>query len=99
MIEIYYIEDDQNIAAVVKDYLEQKGYQVSVYATIAGAKEALRKHVPGLVLVDWNMPDGQGDALCRFIRSNWNDLPLIFLTVRDDSRDCLLYTSFCPIFK
>ncbi len=60
-----------------------------MYATIAGAKEALRKHVPGLVLVDWNMPDGQGDALCRFIRSNWNDLPLIFLTVRDDSRDVI----------
>lgn len=87
MIEIYYIEDDQNIAEVVKDYLEQKGYQVFVFTTIAGAKEALGKHVPALVLVDWNMPDGQGDTLCRFIRSSWNELPVIFITVRDDSRD------------
>ncbi|MBU9735114.1 response regulator transcription factor [Diplocloster agilis] len=89
MIEIYYIEDDRNIAAVVRDYLEQKGFGVSVYATIASAKEAFQKRVPGLVLVDWNMPDGQGDAFCRFIRSHWNDLPLIFLTVRDDSRDVI----------
>ena len=33
------------------------------------------------------MPDGQGDRFCRGVRSEWKQLPLIFLTVRDDAKD------------
>ena len=33
------------------------------------------------------MPDGHGDRLCRWIRSRWKDLPIIFLTVRSDASD------------
>ncbi|MGN6712878.1 response regulator transcription factor [Anaerocolumna jejuensis] len=87
MIEIYYIEDDENIAQAVKEYLEQKNCIVSVFSTIAGARVALQNHIPGIVLVDWNMPDGQGDMLCQWIRSKWKELPIVFLTVRDDTRD------------
>lgn len=87
MMELYYIEDDEHISQVVKEYLEQRGYRVFTYATIADARQALKNHIPSLVLVDWNMPDGRGDMLCRWIRSNWKDLPIIFLTVRSDSQD------------
>ena len=87
MIELYYIEDDENISQVVKEYFEQRGYRVSIYATIADARQALKNHIPAIVLVDWNMPDGRGDMLCRWIRSNWKELPIIFLTVRSDSQD------------
>lgn len=87
MIELYYIEDDENIAQAVKEFFEQRGYRVSIYATIADARQALKNHIPSIVLVDWNMPDGRGDMLCRWIRSNWKDLPIIFLTVRGDSHD------------
>ncbi len=45
------------------------------------------KHVPTLVLLDWNMPDGHGEDLCRWIRRNWKELPVIFLTVRGDCAD------------
>ena len=86
-MDIYYVEDDENIACTVKEYLAQRGYRVSVFPTISAAKQALEGRVPALVLVDWNMPDGNGDALCRWIRSHRKELPVIFLTVRDDSRD------------
>lgn len=33
------------------------------------------------------MPDGNGNMLCQWIRSIWKELPIIFLTVRSDSRD------------
>lgn len=33
------------------------------------------------------MPDGAGDALCRWIRNRWKELPVIFLTVRGDTQD------------
>lgn len=89
MTDIYYVEDDKNIAQTVKLYLEQKHFKVSVFHTIADARQALQNRIPMLVLVDWNMPDGHGDTLCRYIRMNWSQLPVIFLTVRGDSRDII----------
>lgn len=87
MTTIYYIEDDENIARLVSEYLNQQGCGVSIFPTIAGAREAFAGKLPTLALVDWNMPDGKGSVLCRFIRANWKELPVIFLTVRGDSRD------------
>lgn len=87
MIELYYAEDDPAIAENVKEYLEQKGLKVTICNTIAQMKQSLKTHVPAIVLLDWNMPDGHGDSLCGWIRRNWNELPIIFLTVRGDSHD------------
>lgn len=89
MTEIYYVEDDKNIAQTVKSYLEQKNCRVVLYHTIAKARQALQLHAPDLMLIDWNMPDGQGDGFCRWIRAKWTELPIIFLTVRDDTRDII----------
>ena len=87
MIDLYYIEDDPNIAFIVKEYLEQKNLKVTICVTLAQARQALKEHVPTLVLLDWNMPDGHGDSLCRWIRRNRKELPIIFLTVRGDCTD------------
>lgn len=87
MIELYYAEDDAHIAGIVKEYLEQKHIQVTICETLAAVRQALKAHVPTIVLLDWNMPDGHGDGLCQWIRSTWKELPVIFLTVRGDSRD------------
>lgn len=87
MADLFYIEDDPNIAGIVKEYLEQKGFKVTVCATLAQAGQALKMHVPALILLDQNMPDGHGESLCQWIRSNWKELPVIFLTVRGDSAD------------
>ena len=89
MIEIYYIEDDENIATAVKAYLSQKGYAVSIFGTLESGKKALEHHIPSLALIDWNMPDGEGNSFCRWIRSRWKELPVIFLTVRDDTCDII----------
>lgn len=87
MIELYYVEDDAHIAGIVKEYLEQKNIHVTICGTLAAVRQALRLRVPTIVLLDWNMPDGHGDGLCQWIRSTWKELPIIFLTVRSDSRD------------
>lgn len=87
MIDVYYIEDDETIADSVREYLQNKGYRVTTFSTIGAARRALSERVPGIVLVDWNMPDGRGDGLCREIRAKWRELPVIFLTVRGDTRD------------
>ena len=87
MADLYYVEDDPHIAAAVKEYLEDKGFRVTICATLEKAKQALRECVPSLVLLDWNMPDGHGEGLCRWIRGSWPELPIIFLTVRGDCAD------------
>ena len=87
MVDLYYIEDDSDIAYAVKEYLEQRNFKVTICVTLAQARQILREHVPTFVLLDWNMPDGHGDSLCQWIRSNWKELPIIFLTVRGDSTD------------
>lgn len=87
MKELYYIEDDPNIAREVGAYLEQRGLRMTRCATLEEARRRLGEAVPSCVLLDWNMPDGRGDGLCRWIRARWKDLPVIFLTVRGDSAD------------
>ncbi len=87
MIDVYYAEDDESIAQAVKEYLEQQDCKVTIFRTVADVRQALKNHIPTILLVDWNMPDGQGNELCQWIRFRWNNLPLIFLTVRGDSHD------------
>lgn len=87
MIEVYYVEDDESIAKSVRDYLEQVGCRVIIFDTVFAAKQALIRQRPNLALIDWNMPDGQGDDLCQWVRSKWAELPIIFLTARGDSHD------------
>lgn len=87
MIELFYVEDDPQIADTVKGYLEQKGIEVRICSTLEQARKTLETQIPSLVLLDWNMPDGAGDALCRWIRNRWKELPVIFLTVRGDTQD------------
>lgn len=89
MTEIYYIEDDEDIAMTVKEYLSRKGYAVYIFKTLENGKKALERHIPNIALIDWNMPDGEGKNLCRWIRSKWKELPVIFLTVRNDSHDII----------
>lgn len=87
MIDVYYVEDDEAIAGAVKEYLEQRECRVTVFGAIAKARQELRRYTPGILLVDWNMPDGQGKELCQWIRLQQMDVPVIFLTVRGETCD------------
>lgn len=60
---------------------------MKVLRTLADARQVLRDRLPSVILVDWNMPDREGDSFCQWIRTRWKELPIIFLTVRGDSRD------------
>ena len=59
MIEVYYAEDDEIIGKSVKEYLEQQNCKVTVFGSIADIRKALLNHLPTVILLDWNMPDGR----------------------------------------
>ena len=79
MIELYYAEDDPDIARNVKEYLEQKGLKVTIYNTLAQIRQALKIHVPTIVLLDWNMPDGHGMPCVNGFEADGRNYPLFFL--------------------
>lgn len=87
MTDLYYVEDDPHIALAVKEYLASRRINVTLCATLAQARLKLEERIPACVLLDWHMPDGHADGLCRWIRGRWRELPVIFLTVRGDSAD------------
>lgn len=94
MIDIYYVEEDEDISHAVREFLARDGYRVWVFPTLSEIKQALCCMLPSLVLVDWNMPEGDGRFLCQWIRQTWSELPVIFITVRGDPRDGYIVKPF-----
>lgn len=86
-LPLYYIEDDPALAGAVQEYLCARGFAVRVLGTAGAARAALLERQPAAVLLDWNLPDGGGDDLCRWLRARWPKLPVLFLTVRGDAAD------------
>lgn len=84
---IYLVEDDETIVFGIKSYLSQKNFVIYSAASASEAKMSMEQKLPSLVILDWNLKDGSGDVLCRWIREKWNDLPVIFLTVRGDTKN------------
>lgn len=87
MKNIFYIEDDIDIAKSVKTYLESKGFMVSVFSDISTVKNNISKMMPALCLIDINLSDGNGKDLCQWIRKSYPDLPVIFITVKNETDD------------
>lgn len=75
------------ICGGVKVFLEGKGYRADCAYNITEADEALKKAY-SLVILDCNLPDGDGIELCRQIRRQGNT-PVIFLTARDMEKDMI----------
>jgi DNA-binding response OmpR family regulator len=83
---ILLVEDEADIAALVRAYLERDGFRV-VWATrgTEGLQELERNDVR-LAILDLQLPDTDGFDLCRAIRSS-SRLPVVMLTARDEEVD------------
>ena len=81
---ILVVEDDQDIAELVRFNLEQEGFGVTTAADGEGALEALRKDGPALVILDLMLPGMTGLEVCRRIRSDQATaaLPIMMLTAK-----------------
>lgn len=83
MDKILIIEDDETIKIGLKYYLEQESFEVILATTTEEAKEQVKKHMDtSLILLDVNLPDGDGFSLFKEIKAI-KDIPIIFLTAND----------------
>ena len=85
MAVILLLEDDETISYGICAGLMKKGHQVLCCESLEKAREAFSPEVE-LALLDWNLPDGSGYRFCRELKEI-RDIPIIFLTVRDDPQD------------
>jgi DNA-binding response OmpR family regulator len=93
MKRIALIEDDADIAYTIRLNLrKEKRYQVEHYVSGLAALAALQEKPFDLVILDLNLPDIDGLALCRELRraDETRRVPIIMLTARVEERDKLL---------
>ena len=86
MPTIALVDDDRNILTSVGMALENEGYSVQKYSDGATALQGLQDSPPDMAVFDIKMPRMDGMELLRRIRQK-SDLPVIFLTSKDDEID------------
>ncbi len=89
MYKIILIEDDLDIAELVKDFFDRrKESEVTIASDGQTGEEMLYEEQFDLVLLDVMMPEIDGYTVCSDIRAN-SDIPIIFLTARGQMDDVL----------
>jgi two-component system, OmpR family, response regulator len=84
---ILVVDDEPNIADLLSAALTFEGYQVGIAATGAEALEQVRTFRPNLVMLDVMLPDFDGNEVCRRMRNQGEQMPIVFLTARDTTQD------------
>ena len=87
MSQILVVEDDLALSAGLCFELDMCGYVTVAAYNCQKAREALRGGRFDLVLLDVNLPDGNGFDLCREVKAAAPALPVIFLTANDLEQD------------
>jgi DNA-binding response OmpR family regulator len=88
-MHILIVEDEKGIVDFLKQGLEEENYTISTaFNGAEGLKKALELPVD-LVLLDWMLPKMQGIEVCKNIRLEKNNLPIIFLTAKDTVQETI----------
>jgi DNA-binding response OmpR family regulator len=83
---ILIVEDDEQIAELMRDFLEAEGFQVRQAGSGLETSEQLARGCPDLVLLDVMLPDESGFEICRRLRRD-SSVPVLFLSARDSDAD------------
>jgi two-component system, OmpR family, response regulator MprA len=80
------VEDDEEIADVLRRSLRQEGHEVRTSTDGEEAIDAAREFQPDLVVLDLGLPKLDGVEVCRRLRAA-SDVPILILTARSDTED------------
>ena len=86
-MNILLVEDEVSLAMIVKDALEEEGYEVTIARDgLEGLEQYFREH-PALIIADVMMPEVDGFEMVRRIRRMDKEVPVLFLSARSSVDD------------
>ena len=87
---ILVVEDEEKLAGLLRDYLAQEGYEVSVLHRGDEVEAWMRSHGADLILLDLMLPGKNGLEVCKALRAADLPVSIIMVTARVDEIDRLL---------
>ncbi len=87
--KILVVDDEPQIAKVLKAYLEKAGYQVFTAADGTSAVTTFQREKPDFMILDLNLPGMDGLEVCKVVRHDSN-IPILMLTARVEEADRLI---------
>jgi two-component system, OmpR family, response regulator len=87
--KVLVVDDEPNIRELVEVALKFHGCAVCVSASGKDALHQAEVYEPDLMILDVMLPDMDGFEVCRTLRNEGNDVPVIFLTARDTTSDTI----------
>ena len=88
MTDILIVEDDKELSVLLTDFLRAEGYTVSAVESGERAIQLFECYGARLVVLDINLPDMNGFAVCSKLREN-ADTPILIVSARTDKEDIL----------
>jgi two-component system, OmpR family, response regulator len=90
MPHILIVDDDLEIRKLLGRYLTDQGYRVSLASDQRTMKEALLVNEVSLIVLDVLLPDGSGLDICRDLRREGSEIPVIILTALKEDVDRII---------
>ena len=90
MKKILIIEDDPGIQLSLKDEFESEGFDVTVADNGLTGLEMTKQNPPDVIILDLMLPFLNGYQVCKKLRQEGNNVPIIMLTVKDQEVDKVL---------
>jgi DNA-binding NtrC family response regulator len=79
-VQVLIVDDDFTTRGLLSDVLVTNGYQVCVAPRAADVRAFFGAIEPGVVLLDWKLPDGDGIALIPEIKSHWPNTNVVMIS-------------------
>jgi two-component system, OmpR family, response regulator len=86
-LRVLVVDDEENIAELLRMALRYEGWDVEVALNGTKAVSLAKKQRPDAVVLDMMLPDFDGMEVLRRLRSDQDDVPVLFLTARDSVED------------
>ena len=85
--KILVVDDDQRLLDLLNRYLTEQGFAVKPVANATAMDKALARERYDLMVLDLMLPGEDGLSICRRLRGDKNELPIIMLTAKGDDID------------
>jgi len=88
-IKILYVEDEPFLGKIVKESLESRNFEVNMVSDGLHALPAFQQYRPDICVLDVMLPNKDGFTLCQEIRQLNAQIPIIYLTAKNQTQDLL----------